>query len=49
MHTAKLIRSVSRKECVPNNASCESFFGRLKTELIYPGNWKATTIQHFIE
>jgi transposase InsO family protein len=30
---AKLIRSMSRKGCSPDNAACEGFFGRLKTEL----------------
>ena len=25
------------------------FFGRLKTELFYPRNWRATTIEQFIE
>ena len=34
---AKLIRSMSRKGCSPDNAACEAFFGRLKTELFYPG------------
>ena len=26
---AKLIRSMSRKGCSPDNAACEGFFGRL--------------------
>ncbi len=34
---------------LPDNAACEGFFGRLKTELFYPGDWKATTIEQFIE
>jgi len=46
---AKLIRSMSRKGCSPDNAACEGFFGRLKTELFYPRNWQATTIEQFIE
>lgn len=46
---AKLIRSMSRKGCSPDNAACEGFFGRLKTEMIYPRDWKATTIEQFIE
>lgn len=33
---AKLIRSMSRKVCSPDNAACEGFFGRLKTEMFYP-------------
>lgn len=46
---AKLIRSMSRKGCSPDNAACEGFFGRLKTELFYPRNWRSTTIEQFIE
>ena len=49
MQNAKLIRSMSRKGCSPDNAACEGFFGRLKTELFYPQNWQATTIEQFIE
>ncbi len=46
---AKLIRSMSRKGCSPDNAACEGFFGRLKTELFYPRDWKNTTIEQFIQ
>jgi putative transposase len=49
IHKAKLVRSMSRKGCSPDNAACEGFFGRLKTELFYPRNWQATTIEQFIE
>ena len=42
---AKLIRSMSRKGCSPDNAACEGFFGRLKTELFYPRDRQATTIE----
>ena len=49
MHNAKLIRSMSRKGCSPDNAACEGFFGRLKTELFYPRNWQATSIEQFIQ
>ena len=48
-HNAKLIRSMSRKGCSPDNSACEGFFGRLKTELFYPRNWQATTVEQFIE
>lgn len=48
MHNAQLIRSMSRKGCSPDNAACEGFFGRLKTELFYPRNWQDTTIEEFI-
>ena len=49
MRDAKLIRSMSRKGCSPDNAACEGFFGRLKTELFYPRKWPATTIEQFIQ
>ena len=48
MRDAKLIRSMSRKGCSPDNAACEGFFGRLKTELFYPRDWQATTTEQFI-
>ena len=49
MHNAKLIRSMSRKGCSPDNAACEGFFGRLKTEMFYRRDWQATTIEQFIK
>jgi transposase InsO family protein len=49
MNNAKLIRSMSRKGCSPDNAACEGFFGRLKTELFYPRNWQAITVEQFIQ
>jgi transposase InsO family protein len=49
MHNKKLIRSMSRKGCLPDNTASEGFFGRLKTELFYPRNWQATTVEQFIQ
>ncbi|MGF6540548.1 IS3 family transposase [Paraburkholderia youngii] len=49
MRDARLVRSMSRKGCSPDNAACEGFFGRLKTELFYPRDWQATTVEQFIE
>ena len=46
---AKLVRSMSRKGYSPDNAACEGFFGRLKTELFYPRSWRSTTIEQFIQ
>jgi transposase InsO family protein len=46
---AKLTRSMSRKACSPDNAACEGFFGRLKTEMFYPRDWRSTTIAQFVE
>ncbi|MGV1952531.1 IS3 family transposase [Agrobacterium vitis] len=45
---ARLVRSMSRKGCSQDNAACEGFFGRLKTELFYPRDWKAITIEQFV-
>lgn len=44
---ANLVRSMSRKGCSQDNAACEGFFGRLKTELSYPQDWKIITIEKF--
>jgi transposase InsO family protein len=49
MRDARLVRSMSRKGCSPDNAACEGFLGRLKTELFYPRDWRATTVDQFIE
>lgn len=49
VHNAKLIRSMSRKGCSPDNAACEGFFGRLKTELFYPRSWQDISIDQFIQ
>ena len=44
-----LICSMSRKGCSPDNAACDGFFGRLKTELFYSRDWQATTIDQFMQ
>lgn len=46
---SKLTHSISRKGCSPDNAACEGFFGRQKTQLFYPRDWKATTIEQIIQ
>jgi hypothetical protein len=46
---AELTRSMSRKGCSPDNAACEGFFGRLKSEWFYPGNWQSTTVEQFTQ
>jgi transposase InsO family protein len=48
MRDARLVRSMSRKGCSPDNAACEGFFGRLKTEM-YLRDWRDTTVDEFIE
>jgi len=35
---------MSRKGCSPDNAACEGFFGRLKTELFHPRNWQQVSL-----
>ena len=39
---------MSRKASSQDNAGCEGFFGRLKTELFYPRNWLSTTVDEFV-
>ena len=46
---AKLVCLMSRKGCSPDNAACEGFFGRLRTELFYPRQWQATTLAQFMQ
>ena len=48
MENAKLIRSMSRKGCSPDNSACEGFFGRLKVEMFYCRSWKNVSIVEFI-
>ena len=45
---AKLVRSMSRKGCSPDNAACEGFFGRLKIEMFFSGDWLSTTLDEFV-
>ncbi len=39
---------MSKQGCSPDNAACEGFFGRFKTELIYPRNWRNITLDECI-
>lgn len=48
MDDAKLVRSMSRKGCSPDNSACEGFFGRLKNEMFYCNSWLDVTIDNFI-
>lgn len=49
METAGLIRSMSKKGCSPDNAACEAFFGRLKTEMFYNHSWLDISLDEFID
>jgi len=44
---AKLVRSMSRKGCSPDNTAFEGFFGRLKTEMFFARDWLSTSIEEF--
>ncbi|WP_251988586.1 IS3 family transposase, partial [Escherichia coli] len=44
-----LIRSMSRKGCSPDNAACEGFFGRLKTEMYHGRKWSGITPEKFMQ
>lgn len=45
---AELVRSMSRKGCSPDNAACEGFFGRLKTEMFFARDWLSTSLEEFV-
>jgi putative transposase len=49
VNAAGIIRSMSRKASSQDNAACEGFFGRLKTEFIYLHDWRAFTLAQFID
>lgn len=49
VNAAGIIRSMSRKASSQDNAACEGFFGRLKTEFFYPRDWRAVTLAQFID
>jgi len=34
---------MSAKGCSPDNAAAEGFFGRMKTEAVYPEKWEEHT------
>ncbi|MFC0281343.1 IS3 family transposase [Falsigemmobacter intermedius] len=49
VNAAGLVRSMSRKASSQDNAPCEGFFGRLKTEFFYPRDWQAFSVEQFID
>jgi putative transposase len=49
MSDANFVRSMSRKACSPDNAACEGFFGRLKTEFFYARTWMDVTVEQFMQ
>lgn len=40
---------MSRKACSSDKATCEGFFGRLRSELFFLRDWKGKAIKQFIE
>lgn len=40
---------MSRKGCSQDNAAVEGFFGRLKTKLLYPRDWKTALIDQLVK
>ena len=49
MSQTSLARSISRKVCVFDIASCEMRFGRFEDEPLYPCDWIDVAIEHFIK
>ena len=49
MEKARLLRSMSKKGCSPDNSACEGFFGRLKNEMFYGYSWTNVSIEQFTE
>jgi transposase InsO family protein len=49
MSDANLNRLMPRKGRSPGNAARESFFGRMKTDLLYPRDRRSATVERFIE
>lgn len=49
INNAKLIRSMSKKGCSPDNAACGGFFGRLENKMFYGKSWIGVTREDFID
>ena len=49
IEAAGLTRSMSKKACTADNAACEGFFGRMKSEMFHGRSWRGVTIDEFIE
>ena len=49
MRETGLTRSMSKKGCSPDNASCEGFFGRLKNEMFYGRSWIGVSPDDFAQ
>ncbi|RRH71062.1 hypothetical protein EG244_16830 [Falsigemmobacter faecalis] len=49
VNAAGLTRSMSRKASSQDNAACEGVFGRLKTEFFSSRDWRAFSVEQFID
>lgn len=49
MKDRKLVRSMSKKGCSPDNSACEGFFGRIKNEMFYNRTWAGVSVDEFME
>lgn len=49
MDKAGLTRSMSRKGCSPDNATCEGVFGKLNNEMFYNTDWSDISISEFMD
>ncbi len=49
MKSANLIRSMSKKACVGDNAPCEGFFGHVKNEMFHGRPWGGVSTEAFIK
>ena len=47
MEEARLVRSISKKGCSPDNSACEGFFGQIKNEMFHGVPWADTSIEEF--
>lgn len=45
----RLVRSMSRKGCSPDNAACKEFFGTMKSESYYPEKWSRLKADDLID
>jgi len=49
MNSNGLTRSMSKKDCSPDNSACEGVFGRLKNEMFFNTDWTGVSISEFME
>lgn len=47
INTIKIISSMSKKVCSPDNSACEKFFERIKNEMFYTKRWTNISFKEF--